>query len=548
MSDQQEIRKIEKNIIDSHHLNFEILSFSKDIIIPQLLKTFGNLERDILGVIYKESNHHSTNFILRHYTEGLSYAIRWGLKSDGNKKLTETTYKDLDRMAFDLLEWGRAYSMICQSFIPWSHGFFDVVYDKSQKKIDFSPKDDFDYQFFGFQNLYATEFLNQYQDNFPRQPLERLYQLVRHKVDLSKGVFDIPWGIHKNTIAYKKLFGYFRKYILPELPIDTDIGGYSLRNYIHFYTVFYMHFNFTRYLVDEVDNKLGLENIYGSPVLNLSYNEFTVFASDLCELDKQTTSEIIKDLIFDYKRFNSKLLFQPIVNKDNQLYISPRIFCKIFPYHFLKNSLLKGRKQNIYNKLISIIEPSALDGFYNQVRKILKGKYQVYKEPKITGNNGKVITPDVVAISKDLSEVVIAEYKYYLTPFSIIDVKNKISELKKSEFQMHNYKKVIGGKFDMKGQKYDLCKARVYGLVVTDQPLQMPILKELSYTVLCKKQFIERILGRYNPKQSLYLRHELAYRLLKDLKFRYDKRMEKVGDYSVSVHAGAISYEKLIKK
>ena len=248
-----------------------------------------------------------------------------------------------------------------------------------------------------------------------------------------------------------KYFELYNSLLFPELPRSTDLGGYTIEEFVQFYVRVLILFKY--YIFS--DKKKGHTTGY-----ILEEKLFNKQLVDISLLEEKKVIRIIKDLTFDGKN-KKRLIYFPFTKNYEKYHYSPILYSILHPAKMLIGALNKTHKKKVYDKLSTDIEKYWCNKIGTELK--LGTNYEIFIEPMITDANGNYKTPDFIIIDRNEKQLLIIDYKHFVTPFSYSEIYNKEKEVEKGIRQILNYKKIIiefgfeNQAFDIKPKNYKVC-------------------------------------------------------------------------------------------
>jgi hypothetical protein len=172
------------------------------------------------------------------------------------------------------------------------------------------------------------------------------------------------------------------------------------------------------------------------------------------------------------KKFHSKIICQPIIETKESFYLLPRIFNRIFPKNLITNILTKGTKGYLYSKLINRIEKENLSKNEHLINTLKKFQFDLILE-KSFSTGKKIVTPDFLLIDNINKEIMIIDYKHFLSPFSAADTSNRLKELQKGVKQLRKYLHFFSTYKDK--ELSNIKDYKHYGMLLFHNPMVMPV-------------------------------------------------------------------------
>lgn len=489
------IREIEQNKLDVEFEKYPITDLIDDISIPYLLKIYGDIHREFVTFNRSDFVSRRELYVLLQAT---GHCIRWVTSKIGHKLEDNLTSEDLNNFALELLLWGREYSLVANQFIAWSRGLISAEIDLSKKEIEFFPPDKTE-MFFNFQqDMSSEEIMSDYFKFMPFDEIHNVYQNWITELDLNEPPIILNWEIAKKNEISKKLQEKISDLIFNEVPHSTDLGGYTIDEFVIFYVTLFLNFHFIETIEDHIDRNTNYENPFGSNPIPFPKEKMIAFLVDMTGLDANCVESILNDLTFNTKNFHSNLTNQPfIVSSTNTYYILPRIFANIEPERMLIGALNKSQsKKKIYDNLINPIEKINLDRIVSLFLEA-NNELSIFREKRFA-RKGRIITPDLIIIDNLTKEIIICDYKHFLMPINTSETIFRIKEVDKGIEQITKYLEFIKSE-DLLGLKNEY---KYFGLLLSRNPLPMPI-KNRQNIYITDNNTLQKLLKRNVNFESL---------------------------------------------
>ena len=345
-----DIRDIEK-IIDKAHEENIVFKTGKKQTIYDLLSSF----EDLCGLILRESvlNPFALHKIVDQM-DALNVALQWVDKlclEDHDKPIrsdiTETRYEQCCAL---LTEYAYVYSAICSGYIAYSRKRFDAVVDDHCVTFNFSDG----------QNQSAwSDILREGSDNQLSKIVEIIapYELLIANEELKDHI-----SVEDGALCYslpKNILISFRKLaekqwdVTKTLPEDWKFDFFTLEEYRDFWiaitTLCYIHFCSCLTIQNPA---IRLKN---STILQ-SRDSLVGYIVSQTSLSASKVETIIKYITFDFKKINTDIMYQPIIEiEKDQLILAPILFMGSRPERNLI-ALVNTMHDSEYSKEVNCLE------------------------------------------------------------------------------------------------------------------------------------------------------------------------------------------------
>lgn len=468
MTDNEIIRDVERKYLDEEYKNYKLIQLTDNISTLYILKKFGDISRDFNSL---DVSNFAKSQELFYFLHGIGHCIRWISSKNESIDRKEYSFDELDNFALKLILWSKEYASIANQHIAWSRGIINAKVDNNIKKISFLPPTEKEMQFNLIQDFAANKSNEYFSNTMPFELMHKSFFDWKKHVKTDNYLIQIDWEIVKESPVSKIMQEELKKTVLPELISTTDIGGYTINDFIIFFTNLFIYFYFIVTIENEIDLKTDFKNPFGSVPLFSTKPEMISFLIECTGLPELVVKEILSDLTFDTENFHTNILIQPFVKtKSNEYLVLPRLLTHCEPERMLIGAMnKKKKKKQIYDKLINLIEKWNL----NLICELLKNwvnDLEITKDKSITIGS-KTITPDFIIKNHKTKEILICDYKNFITPISASETHYKIIETKKAINQVQKYIDffIENNYFKMK------IDYQIYGLILVKNPIPIPI-------------------------------------------------------------------------
>jgi hypothetical protein len=471
--DEQIIRRFEVDILDKEYLKIPFLKYDEEIIVPHLLKVFGDIERDQAKLRLQGFSEHNIARLLTNLLHAIGHGVRWIHSSDEFHTNREISYYESDKLAIDLLSWAVSYHSISQNFIAWSRGLIAATIDEQNKIVRFMAPARYDHYQLMFNSLQDHEQAQSSPQNSLANDFQPEFEKWFQYIDLTKPplIGSMDWNQARKSPLLPSYLRSISIIILPECSPETELGGYTLQEYRKFYALLSLNFQFIKWAENLID-KIQEANPFGSNPIQMEIEEAYLFFSEITELSPLVVKAIITDLTFDSGNFHTSLLIQPFIrSRNNLLYILPNFFPMVDANRMLTGALNKGAKKRIYDRLINKIEQQQLTELAELFAKL---NVQVVRERRVKVRE-VVFTPDLIVIDPKTKQIIIVDYKHFLSPLGASDVHYRMKEINKAIKQVCSYMKFIpSSQFVHELIGEDFSYFTHTGIILFNSPMSVP--------------------------------------------------------------------------
>ncbi|MCB0165963.1 MAG: hypothetical protein KDI79_17145 [Anaerolineae bacterium] len=425
------IRNVELTVLDQKHKNFMLLRRPRESAIAHTLKLLGDIERDFNNTDLRDRSYFWRRSGFRYVLDAVSHCLRWLAEPPPTRVyLPGASWQQLNREAFDLLAWGMDYAKLAQDHVAWTRGALECNLDETRKMISFEFPANFD-TFFLLTQAASEEFYSKRAlDEIPSDQLQSGFSAWIDRFTKRLQGVDISWKIERNEKSHQIAFEWLSKTLWPELPAKTDLQGYCLDEFRHFFAALFIHGLYISWAEDYMDKQFGPENEAGSHIVVFSENQMIRWLSEISGVNRSSLRAIVKDLTFDTGNFHSSIVTQPFVkSKSGKLFLLSRLVTILDPMPMIADALHKSKKDEIYAGFVQVLEQSSLD----QIEKIFAQlNFRVFREKRFVDADGNKITPDFLLYDPQKKELLVIDYKHTLAPSGASQVIRKSKSLSES--------------------------------------------------------------------------------------------------------------------
>lgn len=466
------IRTVERTVVDTQAETYQVLTLHEDDAVICMLKVYSDYLRK-MNITNDNLGYANPNYML---TGGLNHTIRWVLekRTKNSIRLDPRKWHEFSQEAMSFLSWGMEYNGISQQYVAYSKGILQADVDETKRIIEFKPKVEYNKAFILSQQLSFGLMYKHLVATGPTNLLDSLFFDWYAQVQFDPVQYNItvPWRFLVEGNIYIEVLDWFENNVLSELSPQTDLGGYTLKEFREFVCRLYANCFWVTSLENRFDQKFGNENAIDSLVIGLPRNDIIIWLSEITGTRKEIVERILLDLTFDHMRFDASLLNQPfIATSTGLIYLLPRLFASISFERMLSGAMNKGKKKEVYSSMINAIEK----GILRQIETLLDDNYHVLIEPTFKNEQGKIITPDILFF--DGTTLLVCDYKHFLNPFSPAEVITKMQEIEKGVKQVEKYRIFLEESRELLTQKFgEIVKdIPISGLLLFRWPMPIPI-------------------------------------------------------------------------
>lgn len=473
----QLVREIEQTILDKEHERCKLLYTSSIISIPYLLKVFGDTVRDpSLITNYPEF---TSKRILHQLVLAISQSIKWVIRINDKVGVDNIVLSpsEISDQTADMIKWAFEYTALAQQFTAWSQGYVDVDIDLELKTIRFKAIDQTVSHFYYAQQEVSDDYIKDvFFDILSVESMYETYDQWAKDYNITEPPIaaHMDWSRGIGSQVHRELYSKVEKYVLPELPAKTELGGYTIGDFRNFFSSLLLNFHFICSFEDTLDAKDPERALaFGSNPLMMPKEKMIKFLNTATGLPSDVISNILVDLTLDTTSFHSNLLTQPVVlSSDGDYAILPNLFGYIEPNRMICGALNKSiDKKKIYDKLIDTIERKNIEA----IGELLRENWECVVLNQSFKAAGKVISPDFILIDKVHNSLLILDYKHFLNPVNASETSFRLTEMRKGLGQIFLYENFFTQHPEVLTEHGIKSGFIIYKMLLTRFPTPVPI-------------------------------------------------------------------------
>ncbi|MEZ6057208.1 MAG: hypothetical protein R3C01_10940 [Planctomycetaceae bacterium] len=484
--EEQILRAVECEVLDRQHLQYSLLQRNASDAVAAVLRCYGDIVRGLQnGSIPKDTDdarHQTANEGFR----GLSHCLRW-IRSSCPRLIAVPSVglETLHAEALELLRWGVQYDPLCNQHIALSRrvngrSLVTATVSEAKKHITFVPCDPPDPRYFVSQvEARKAEDLRQVA-LYPDQQLAQLSSAWYESVQRDKTGFRFDDSTIATSGVLDVVIEWLQRTCLPECPDERQLGTFkagSLRRILaalHVASLFQVKLE---EVSDQQDPQLPRVLTH---VLSWRREELLDWLYRLTGVDRTQIRAMILMLIFDSEPLRVTLAHKPLVlGADDRIFLSPRLFLGLPLSQMVVGALnLNSVTKAAYDDVSTSIEKAVVQRIGGDIRSGCLSNCTIALEKTYRLPDGTQITPDIVALAADGSELLIVDVKNATPPFGAgdvaVDLKTWVDEwqpqLCKYVAAFKDHPKILSQHFSTSASA-----PRVFGLILTRWPFPIPV-------------------------------------------------------------------------
>jgi len=404
----QQIREIERDVLDRYHLKFPLLRLSEDLAIVRLLKNASAVFRQKPPI---DSTWHPSRLGLHHFyantTRALSHCLRWvGSDCVPGPAIQSINSENEDDEAFSLLAWSFKYHKIATYHVAWSNSLINATIDEAIRAITFETMVAFDAQVLHQQMADDLSRWDEEVKIFPSDDFVKIFNVWQKHTQWTERGLEFEPALIRSQAFFEAMIEWSRNSIFPELPGEIELGQYNLSELRTFHAAVHSICECIVTLENEVDKQVGPDNRMGSWVLQAPRNIFLNWLRELSGLHPSKVGPLLGDLTFNPKRFHAAITATPFVSsRSGTIFLAPRLFYSVNPHQMFATAMTSGTGRKSYDKISQMLEQFHLDRIEVALR---AAGLSVWREPCLRLGSS-VSTPDFVLMDASSNQVLIVD-------------------------------------------------------------------------------------------------------------------------------------------
>ena len=487
MTDHEKaLRSVECQVLDRHHLQFPLLQRNTNDAIAALLRCYGDVVRGLRkGSIPKDSdnaNHETANEGFR----GLAHCLRW-IRSNCPHLITVPSPGDgqLQREALELLRWGVKYDPLCNQHIAYSRNvngtrWVDADVNESGKTITFLPRDDINPQFFVSQ-VEARKADDERQGAlYPDQRLSELSKAWFQSARVAGTQLQFDDRLIESSGALEVAIDWLHKSLLPELSEDSQLGGFSARALRRVLAALHVACLFRVRFEDSSDSMPEGEPHVRTHVLSWKVDDLINWLHAITAVKQSELRSIVELFIFDNEPDRVTSAHKPLIlGASDRVFLSPRLFLALPLSQMVVGAAnLNPVSKEAYNNVSTQIATAVVNSIAEKIRIGCLTNARNVRERSFQLPDQSTISPDLIVLSTDGTELLVIDVKNAMPPFGVADIVNDLKEWdEKWQPQLNRYVTAFRDHPDILSQHFDggpFQPSAVFGLILLRWPFPVP--------------------------------------------------------------------------
>ncbi len=471
-----QIRAVERDILDRAHEQHAIFSIPEDIAIAGLLHVAGRVFHHFRQLERDPSQQFDFTFSSTTFSQSLSHCLRWvrDCCPTNNQAYSPNRNSEHEHVGA-ALEWAKTYTHLVTDHVAWSNGLIDATCDSANKTITFNPPHGTDLRLLRRQLVADRRYWwNVMYYDFPRDGFAGLMDTYKKTHHPEPAYFRF----HNLTSLkeFPQLEEWVRAKVFPELDDQFSVGLYCMGKLRRFFSVLYTICAILCLVADEIED--DSQNPAGeTPILRAPWNNGITWLCEVTGIGREAVEAIVNDLSLNTARFHCSISTTPfVVSRSRTLFLQPNTFMHLDLQRAFANAITCGTATKVFDRISTITEQHHLKELANLLRQ--RGMKVLCNR---TFSFSKTFTPDLIVSDKRTHTILVIEFKNILSASGPAAVTKRIQEIKKGTDQLQGYVQLFTDHPDQLQQllrdrlPYQPPVVNIIGLLLLRSPMPLPI-------------------------------------------------------------------------
>lgn len=188
------IREIERDVLDRHHNQFDVLLRPDEVAIRFILMAYGDALRHYERVRGEGAVFRGQRYWVQSFTHGLSHCFRWLAAAPPRQiVIPASSPEQIYQEAKSLLLWSADYEALAADFSAWSRGYIHADIDEVKKSITFSHPSDADAALFARQTEALQALMDVHEHPAPIDALRKDFEEFIASAKFGAQGLYLPW-------------------------------------------------------------------------------------------------------------------------------------------------------------------------------------------------------------------------------------------------------------------------------------------------------------------------------------------------------------------
>jgi hypothetical protein len=531
------IRQIERDVLDQHRNQFDVLLRPDEVAIRFVLMAYGDALRHYEGARGEGAVFRGQRHWVQSFTHGLSHCFRWLAATPPRQiVIPASSPEQIYQEAKALLLWSADYEVLAADFSAWSRNYIHADIDEVTKTITFSHPSDVDAALFARQTEALQALMDVHEHPAPIDALRKDFEDFIASAEFDVQGLYLPWKQHERQDILEIVHHWLEQAVWPELASGTDLDGLTLADVRRLLAFLYTLCCYKMWTTDVSESMTMNRGEFRSQPLEATADTFVRWTAERSGVSIEATRAFVELLTLDTGNFHAKVGNQPLIrSKSGVVFLLPRLFMHLDLSRMLAGAVNKRRREPIYSPLIEQFEQTNLDAIEGVLRR--ETPFEIAREKALARPREEPLSPDFLIYEPSANRLLVVDYKHVLVPYSMADVDNKLDDFEKWRGQMRRYCDVA--KTNPAAIARHLrslspsCAPSVTAMILTRWPLSLPMKLE-SDLCLADWASLNRQLERSPMRRidELVEWAETRPDIATPTSFRYSSKDFKVGEWT----------------
>jgi hypothetical protein len=363
--------------------------------------------------------------------------------------------------------------------------------DETRKTIEFLPQSDIPPRFFVSQ-------VEAHKREFRRQaPLYPDAKFARHSTSFFQSVSLVDGGMQFDDTQIASsgslaiALEWLRSTCLPELLDGDSLEAFSASRVRRVLATLHVASLFRERLEDHFDQRDSREKArVVTQVLSWTRNEFLDWLQSIMQGEREEVDSIVELFTFDRTPERATLAHKPLVlGADNRVFLLPRLFLVLPLSETVVGALnLNETTRSPYDRVSGTIERRVVERIARELRDGVFRSASIVWGQTFSLPDGSTMSPDIVLLSADGSELLVVEVKNATPPFGVGDTVYDVTEWHENWTpQLDRYVNAFRNHPQILSEHFGNGQAtlpRVFGLILLRWPLPIPVRIPDTFTAI----------------------------------------------------------------
>lgn len=427
-------REIERDVVDRHHLGFDVWRYPASAIAWAVLRLIGQFPRDMRDHRWSAVSSVDTQREWGNLRRGAAQAVRWARMHAAPERVWLEEQAGVLDAAMPLLLWAMDYSRLAANFVNASRGALEPSVNEERREVTFEYRQASDAGAFVSAMSDSDAILECSAQSMPVPQIRGMVASAQLRADLSLGKW--PPASHPSFAAAEVWAG---DVISPEVAGDTPVGCGTLADLRKLWSCLWTICAAFVLSEELIDRQTRFVNEHPSAVLAMTRGEWAQRLTCWTQLDPLPLDELIGLMTFDPANFHSSMTTRPFVAAGEWLLLCPRVVyhadCRCLASWLLNTS---SSHRRFYDAVCTATETYWLE----RMRVAFVGAgWRCVREARLEAGDWR-ITPDILAMDRE-GVVLVADFKNDTVPIEPRQVADRLRSFDHHADQLSRYLKFV---------------------------------------------------------------------------------------------------------